>query len=117
MDSTESHAWYIILKPTVDFRVVRRHAKCCQVSAQNILLLILGKDRLHGFGSGPAAFFRHNGVKIAIHVEDWGVFIDRGRQASWRLRAQQWKPGDNGKEAAKFVPGVQGSVEGEGPSL
>ena len=82
-----------------------------------ILLLIVGKDRLHGSGSGPAAFFRHKDVKIAIHVEDWGVFIDRGRQASWWLKVQLWKPGDDGKEAAKFVPGVQGSVEGEGSAL
>ena len=79
MDFTESHAWHIIPEPTVDFREVQRVAKCCQVSAKFILLLIVGKDWLHGSGSGPAAFFRHKDVKIAIHVEDWGVSIDRGR--------------------------------------
>ena len=117
MGITESHVWYIIPEPTVDFREVHWVAKCCQVSAEFILLLIVGKDRLHGFGSGPATFFGHNFINIAVHVEDWGVFIDRGRQANWWLRAQQWKPSDHGKEAAKFVPGVQGSVEGEGPAL
>ena len=88
-----------------------------EVSAESVLQLVVGEDLIHGSGTGRAGTWRYNDVKVAIQVENWGVSIDRSRQAGWWLRPQQWKPGDNRNEATKFVLGVQGSVEGECPAL
>ena len=57
-----------------------------QVVAHHILQLVVGEDPLHGCGTGPTASWRYKDVQIAIHMEDWGVLIDRIRQAVWWLQ-------------------------------
>ena len=87
------------------------------MSAESVLQLVVGEDLIHGSGTGQAGTYWHNWIQGAIQVENRGVFIDRSRQAGWWLRFQQRNPGNNCNVAAKFVLGVQGSVEGEGSTL
>ena len=113
---TVSHVGHIFLEPTIDCKVERFNGNGLVV-ALHILLLVVGEDLLHGCSTGPTGSWRYKDIQVAIHMENWGVLIDRIRQAVWWLQLQQWKPGDDGDEATEFVMGVQGSVEGEGPAL
>ena len=83
---TESHVGHIFLEPTINCWVVERVNGNGQVVALHILLLVVGEDLLHGCGTGPTGSWRYKDVQIAIHMEDWGVLIDRIRQAVWWLQ-------------------------------
>ena len=86
---TESHVGYIFLEPTIDCRFVERQCNGNgngQVVARHILLLVLGEDLPHGCGTGPTGSWRYEDILVAIHMENWGVLIDRIRQAVWWLQ-------------------------------
>ena len=82
---TESHVGHIFLEPTIDCRFVERVNGNGQVVAHHILQLVVGEDLLHGCGAGPTSSWRYEDIHVAIHMENWGVLIDRSRQAVWWL--------------------------------
>ena len=112
-DCTKSHVGHIFLEPRVDYRMVDRANQSGTVISGSDFKLVVCEDLLHGCDTFAGPIYRHNDVMVAIQVEDWGAFIDRIPV----LILQIWKPGDNGNKAAKFVLGVHGSVEGDGPPL